>query len=89
MTTMKVSLQQSPTLPNLDTRDIPDMPSIIIDIDGVTRLLQGVNPSKASGPDMLPTRVLKTAAPVIAPFLTLIFQQSTLALYQMTGNMPT
>ena len=23
---------ESPTLPNLDTRDIPDMPSIIIDI---------------------------------------------------------
>ena len=67
---------ESPTLPNLDTSDIPDMPNIIIDIDGVTKLLQGVNPSKASGPDMLPTRVLKTAALVIAPFLSLIFQQS-------------
>ena len=67
---------ENPTLPNLDTSDIPDMPSILIDIDGVTRLLQGVNLTKASGPDMLPTRVLKTAAPVIAPFLSLIFQQS-------------
>ena len=42
---------ESLTLPNLDASDIPDMLSIVIDIDGVTKLLQGVNPSKASGSD--------------------------------------
>ena len=74
---------ENPIMPTLDTSDIPDMPSIVIDTNGVTKLLQSVNPSKASGPDMLPTRVLKETAPVISPFLSFIFQQSV-----DTGTIP-
>ena len=44
------------------------------------KLLQGVNSSKAIGPDMLPIRVFKEAAPVIAPFF---FHQSN-----DTGSLP-
>ena len=55
---------------------IPDMPNITIDINGVTKLLQKINPSKAAGPDLLPMRVLTEAASALAPYLCFIFQQS-------------
>ena len=35
-----------------------------------------INPHKATGPDNVPARVLKETAPVIAPMLTHLFQQS-------------
>ena len=56
--------------------EIPDMPNITIDCNGVVKLLGQLNPSKANGPDQIPTRVLKEAAPAIAPYLCYIFQQS-------------
>jgi hypothetical protein len=43
---------------------------------GVVKLLQNLNPSKAAGPDLLPTRMLKGVAKEIAPVLAFIFQQS-------------
>ena len=43
---------------------------------GVEKLLQNLNPNKAAGPDLLPTRMLKEVAKEIAPVLTFIFQQS-------------
>ena len=43
---------------------------------GMLKLLQKLNPSKASGPDLLPARVLKELAVEISPFLTAIFQMS-------------
>ena len=53
------------------------MPNVTIDIDGVITLLQRINPSKATGPDLIPMRVLKGAASAIAPYLCFTFQQST------------
>ena len=44
--------------------------------DGVIKLLEKVNPTKATVPDLIPARILKGEASAIAPFLTLIFQQS-------------
>lgn len=58
-----------------------DMPTIIIDI--ITRLLPKINPSNATGPDVIPMRVLKEAAAAIAPYLCFIFQQSS-----DTGSVP-
>ena len=52
------------------------MPNIHIDNNGVIKLLSGLNTSKANGPDLLPTHVLKEAATEIAPYLSFIFQQS-------------
>ena len=52
------------------------MPSIAIDFDGVTKLLQGINPSKGTGPDLIPMQVFKEAASAIVPYLCLILQQS-------------
>ena len=59
------------------------MPNITIDFDDVTKLLQGINPSKATGPGLIPMRVLKEAASSIVPYLCFIFQQST-----DTGSVP-
>ena len=42
----------------------------------VEKLLQNLNPNKAAGPDLLPTRMLKLVAKEIAPVLAFIFQQS-------------
>jgi hypothetical protein len=52
-----------------DLENIPDKgPSPHVDMDtiqvgeqGVLKLLQGLNPHKASGPDAMPTRVLRNA----------------------------
>ena len=59
------------------------MPNIQIDNNGVIKLLSGLNPSKAKGPELLPTRFLKEAATEIAPYLSFIFQQSI-----NTGEVP-
>ena len=52
------------------------MPNIEIGRDGVLKLLKKINPNKASGPDMIPARILKDLAEELAPFLTEIFQRS-------------
>ena len=54
----------------------PAMPDIKVNKEGVTKLLHKLNPSKASGPDLIPARILKNMAFEIAPFLTTIFQES-------------
>ena len=61
----------------------PTMPSFSITSPGVEKLLLGLNPSKAAGPDGLPSRILKILAPQIAPILTFIFNQSL-----QTGTLP-
>ena len=45
-------------VPLLD-RSAPFMEDIVVTKEGVTKLLKGVNPSKASGPDELHPSVLK------------------------------
>ena len=41
--------------------------------DGIQNLLETLHPSKAHGPDNIPTRTLKFCAKEIAPVLTVIF----------------
>ena len=67
-----------------DTKNIPklpgppntEMPKFEITVQGVTKLLEGLNGGKASGPDELPNLILKNAANEISPFLKIIFDQS-------------
>ena len=74
-----------------DTKDIPklpgppntEMPKFKITVQGVTKLLEGLNGGKASGPDELPNLILKNAANEISPFLKIIFDQSL-----QTGKLP-
>ena len=46
-----------------------------ITVQGVTRLLEGLNGGKASGPDELPSLIQKNAANEMSPFLRIIFDQ--------------
>ena len=69
---------------NEDTNSIKDkgpspytaMPNINITIPGVYKLLKNLKIHKATGPDSIPTRLLKTVASQIAPTLTTFFQIS-------------
>ena len=52
------------------------MPNFKITVQGVTKLLGGLNGGKASGPDELPNLILKNAANEISPSPKIIFDQS-------------
>jgi hypothetical protein len=47
-----------------------------ITTNGVCMLLKKLDPTKAIGPDLIPTRVLKEVADQVAPFLIYIFNHS-------------
>ena len=49
------------------------MSDIAISIDGVQKLLVTLDTKKATGPDNIPTYVLKLYAEEIAPVLTVIY----------------
>ena len=66
-------LSNIPTLENSPHRDMPD---IVVEVNGVRKLLQNLNPRKASGPDKIPSRLLKELATELAPALTLLFNRS-------------
>jgi hypothetical protein len=70
-------------IPNMRDRKLPTIPDLEITIPGVEKLLKGLNVNKASGPDALPSRVLKEAATELAPALQAIFNQSL-----ETGQLP-
>ena len=62
-------------VPLLD-RSAPFMNDIAVSKDGVIKLLKGLNPSKALGPDELHPRVLKELARELGPVFAHLFQQS-------------
>ena len=62
-------------VPLLD-RSAPFMEDIVVTKEGVTKLLKGLNPSKALGPDELHLRVLKELATDLGPVFAHLFQQS-------------
>ena len=52
------------------------MNDIVVSAVGVTKLLKGLNPSKALGPDELLPRNLKELASELGPVFAHLFQQS-------------
>ena len=62
-------------VPFLD-RLAPFMEDIVVTKEGVTKLLKGLNPSKALGPNELHPRVLKELAIELGPIFAHLFQQS-------------
>ena len=60
------------------------MKEIDITVRGIEKLLAGLNPSKATGPDGLPPRVLKELSTQLAPILTMIYKLSL-----KSGKIPT
>ena len=69
-------------VPLLD-RSAPFMNDIVISEDGVIKLIKGMNPSKALGPDELHPRVLRELATALGPLFSQLFQQS-----MDTGEIP-
>ena len=65
-----------PTNPHPHPPPPPPIDDLIIKEDGVLKLLQGLNPSKASGPDEIPARLLKNLVTELTPAITEIFRQS-------------
>ena len=59
----------------LPNRSAPFMNDIVVSAVGVTKLLKGLNPSKALRPDELHPRVLKELASELGPVFAHVFQQ--------------
>ena len=59
------------------------MDDIVVSNEGVTKLLKGLNPSKALGPNEIHPRVLKDFATKLDPVFANLFQKSL-----DTGNIP-
>jgi hypothetical protein len=63
-------------LPDMNQPPFPDLDDLTITTEGVAKLLRGLNPAKASGPDGIPNRILKVCSDAIAPSLAAIFRTS-------------
>ena len=74
--------------PNKGNSPYQTMSDIKINCKGVTKLLKNQNIHKATGPDSIPSFILKSATDQLAPILTDIFQTSlTQEKYHNTGEM--
>ena len=66
--------------PDCDTKlfgpSYPDITKLNIIVNGVEKLLAGINPSKATSPDQIPCRILKEFSHELAPMLIAAFRQS-------------
>ena len=68
--------EDTTSVPDKGTSPFPDMPPITVNEAGIRKLLQNLNPCKATGPDNIPAFVLKNTAPELAPLLAELFQLS-------------
>ena len=63
-------------VPDPDGKPYPDMNNIYVSEDGVRKLLQKINLRKATGPDMIPARLLKECSEELARILAIIYNKS-------------
>ena len=69
--------ENSDALPDMPSKQYSPMANFTITTQRIENLLKKLNPRKANGPDLIPSRVLKECTPQIAPYLTIIiFDQS-------------
>ena len=69
-------LHDSGFSPQFQPSPYPKMPDLSIAAEGIDKLLVGLNPHKAAGPDKFKPIVLQTLHKELAPILQLIFQRS-------------
>ena len=62
-------------IPLMNPSPYPEMPAIYVESNGVLKLLNQLNPRKASGPDNILAVFLKTCASELAKMLYFIIQQ--------------
>ena len=55
---------------------IPDIGTLIFNVNGIKALLNMIQPKKSSDPDNIPSWILKECADETAPILQIIFTQS-------------
>ena len=65
----------SSATPDPDGTPLPDMDNITVTEQGVKKLLQKSNRQKATGPDMIPARILRECSEELAPILTIVFNK--------------
>ena len=70
------NVEDSSNIPNKGSSPYPDINHLVIGLEGVAKQFNNINPNKASGPDELPARLLKTVSSEIAPLMQFLFQQS-------------
>ncbi|XP_072182159.1 uncharacterized protein [Diadema setosum] len=63
-------------LPLMDDSQLPDVHRIKVTVSGVLKQLKELNVQKATGPDLIPARILKDMASEVVPILASIYQQS-------------
>ena len=63
-------------MPTYHSSPHPKMPDISIAAEGIDKLLKGLSPHKAAGPEKIKPIVLQTLHKELAPILQLIFQRS-------------
>ena len=76
--------EDTTNIPKLPEPPNTEMPKFEITVQGETKLLEGLNGGKASGPDELPNLILKNAAnlPFLKLFSTNLYRRAN---YHMTG----
>jgi len=74
-TSVYTPISSSPS-PSLNNPPYPDISELSIDVNGVAKLMQELDASKAPGPDRIPSRFLKLFYIELAPILTVVFQSS-------------
>ena len=77
------TVEDNTELPDMGTSDFSSMSNISVDRNGVLKLLNKLNPNKASGPDNINARILKECSGELADILTIIFDLSL-----HTGEVP-
>ena len=70
------SVTSESEVPLLEKSSRHNMSNIHVSNEGVIKMMKGLNPSKALGPDELHPRVLKELAIELSPVFAHLFQQS-------------
>ena len=70
------SKEDSADIPEPNEPESPTMPEIVVTEEGVFKQLSTLQENKASGPDKIPSRILKAAAKPLSRCLTLLYNSS-------------
>ena len=70
------TVEDTTNIPKMKSANHPSVSPIMVNRKGVLKLLNDINPYKATGPDAIPGRLLKSLSDEVADILCMIFQAS-------------